>query len=194
MGPHQRFVLCEDSTVFYTGTSKQFSLPEDKNCSSWTKFKLSQDKLFKDEIVHVSCGNAFNLFVTNKGKVWGTGNKFLKKIGLESEVPIQLPLKEELHATRAWAGQQGNSQSLAIIEVKNADGDFQLFSAGANEQGLLGQGGKTKETKIFQAVNYDFKNVKFEQISLGFDHAVAIDAEGNLWAWGSNLMHASGFP
>lgn len=51
---------------------------------------------------------------------------------------------------------------MVLVEVKNKDGDLMLLSAGKNEQGLLGQGGKIKETKIFNAVAYDYKNVHFE--------------------------------
>jgi len=81
---------------------------------------------------------------------------------------------------------------MALIEVKTGSGQLQLYSVGKNEFGLLGQGGKIKETKHFTKLDFDFTKVQFQDISLYADHAVAIDQDGLLWAWGSNLQQRSG--
>lgn len=75
-------------------------------------------------------------------------------MGLESEVAVQLPLPSpDMFVTRAWASKT-KGQSVCIIEVKTGE-TFQLFSAGKNDQGLLGQGGKVKECKSFTKLDYN---------------------------------------
>jgi len=43
-----------------------------------------------------------------------------------------------------------------------------------------------KEAKKFARLDYDSENVTFVDVSVCEDHAVAIDSEGQMWAWGSN--------
>lgn len=74
-----------------------------------------------------------------------------------------------------------------------ASGEEQLWSAGKNEQGLLGQGPLIKTSKVFKPLKYDHTIIKFVEISLHTDHAMAIDQNGNLYAWGSNLYKRAGF-
>jgi len=59
--------------------------------------------------------------------------------------------------------------------VRNPAGEVQLYSAGKNDQGLLGQGGKIKEKKHFTPLAYDHTTTRFNQVSMYADHAMAID-------------------
>lgn len=52
---------------------------------------------------------------------------------------------------------------------------MQIWSAGKNDQGLLGHGGKVKESKAFAPLKYDHKATQFKEISVYMDHAMAID-------------------
>jgi alpha-tubulin suppressor-like RCC1 family protein len=144
--------------------------------------------------VDIACGKQFNVFVTESGKIFGQGNRLLKRFGMESEVPLVLPVKDDAKVLRAWASCATQNQELVIIEVELKDGGIQLWSAGRSEQGLLGQGGKTKETKVFAPLAYDHKTTKFVSVSVYTDHAMAIDERGGLWTWGSNLQHRAGLP
>lgn len=47
------------------------------------------------------------------------------------------------------------SQELIFIEIEIEEGVRQIWSAGKNEQGLLGHGGKVKESKTFAPLAYD---------------------------------------
>lgn len=193
-GPRSRFVISEDNKIFCIGTSKMYSMPEDASISSWKEMKLSQDENLKDIVItDVAVGNCFQLFVTDNGKLWAMGNRLLKKLGLESEVPVQLPVPEDLFVTRCWASASHDMQ-LALIECRNKAGELRLYSAGKNDQGLLGQGQRLKEKKHFAPLDYDHKTVQFKQVSVFNDHAMAIDQNGDVWAWGSNLQYRCGFP
>lgn len=92
----------------------------------------------------------------------------------EAAVPLHLPIENGALVKRVWASSI-KDQQLALIEVQLESGMRQLYSVGKNEQGLLGQGGKVKETKSFVKLDFDFTKTQFRDISLYADHAVAID-------------------
>jgi alpha-tubulin suppressor-like RCC1 family protein len=46
---------------------------------------------------------------------------------------------------------------------------------------------------MFRPVKYDYENIKFTDLSMLADHAVAITEDGYLYAWGSNISKRSGF-
>jgi hypothetical protein len=68
---------------------------------------LPTDPEHPEKIVDISCGIWYNLFVTDKGKLWASGRKFLKRVGLDSEVVsnIALPTTAEgpLTAIKVWS-------------------------------------------------------------------------------------------
>lgn len=173
-GKKTQWIICEDDKVFYTGTSVDFALPDNNTKNTLTAFKLSNDETFSEKIVHISAGNHYELFVTDKGKLYGMGNRLLKKLGLESETPIHIPMKDEAQVKRTWCS-NATELPCIIVEVVNKDGNLQLFSAGKNEQGLLGQGNKIKDTKLFAPLSYDCTKTTFKQVSLFADFAMAID-------------------
>jgi len=106
---------------------------------------------------------------------------------MESETPILIPLKDQAKVKRVWASKAERDGQLIFIEVEVEEGVMQIWSAGKSDQGLLGHGGKTKESKAFLPVVYDHKAIQFKDISVYMDHAMAIDQNGELWTWGSNL-------
>jgi hypothetical protein len=77
---------------------------------------------------------------------------------------------------RVWASRAKGGEELIFIEVELDENTRQIWSRGKNEQGLLGQGGKVKESnKNFAPLSYDHTKVKFQDISCLHDHAMAID-------------------
>jgi alpha-tubulin suppressor-like RCC1 family protein len=130
--------------------------------------------------------------VTETGKLYAIGNRFLKEISLDCDNKvIQVPLKEGTKAIKAYAS-MSHGQPLALLKV-NAEGQEQLWSAGKNEQGLLGQGPGIKSSNVFNSLKYDSAAIKFKEISLHTDHAMALSESGELYAWGSNLNRRAGF-
>jgi hypothetical protein len=65
------------------------------------------------------------LFVTDAGKLWATGRKFLKRVGVDSKecTHVAMPHPEDgpLSVVRAWASQVKEEQ-MALVLVKNAKG------------------------------------------------------------------------
>jgi alpha-tubulin suppressor-like RCC1 family protein len=76
-----------------------------------------EDEVVVDKIVDLASGTHFTLFVTESGKLYGSGNRFLKEIGLESDNKIiNIPLPEGFKVLKAFAS-QSKKQPVAIIKV-----------------------------------------------------------------------------
>ncbi len=100
--------------------------------------------------------------MTETGKLYGVGNKFLKEIGLQSEAQIiQIPIKDDVKVLRCYCS-AANKKFLAIIKVRLENGTEQLWSAGKNDQGLLGQGSGIVSSKTFKPLAYDNTAIKFD--------------------------------
>ncbi len=64
---------------------------------------------------------------------------------------------------------------MALIMVRTPTGETYLMSAGKNDSGTLGQGQNIKESKTFTKLAYDNTKIKFADVSMYDDHAMAID-------------------
>lgn len=65
--------------------------------------KIDDEEQITEPIVDVTSGTHFSLFVTDSGKLYGIGNRFLTEISLDCDSKIiQIPLKEGVKALRAW--------------------------------------------------------------------------------------------
>ena len=107
----------------------------------------------------------------------------------------QINLNEGWKAQRVWAS-YWRGECNCIIEVNNENGT-EYYSIGETEFGMLGQGSnekgdKIKESKAFSKLEISDKDTKFKQISLGGSHALAIDQNDQLWAWGCNSSFQTG--
>ena len=66
------------------------------------------------------------------------------------------------------------------------EGKSELWSAGKSSYGQLGQGTDNNSSDEFKSLDYDKENIVFKDVCLGFDHALAITTEGELYGWGRN--------
>jgi alpha-tubulin suppressor-like RCC1 family protein len=60
------------------------------------------------------------------------------------------------------------------------------MSMGKSDKGLLGQGSTVDISDKFEKLDYDYKQVKFADVSLLYDHAIALTDSGLVYGWGSN--------
>lgn len=121
----------------------------------------------------VVCGNYHVLALRTDGTLWAWGNDYDGQLGVDSSsnwVPNQVGT-----ATNWTQMAAGANYSFAI----NASGE--LWAFGSNQNGELGRGtnggGSSLPSKVFS----DTPWVKVQCIAQG---AVAIKADGTLWAWG----------
>lgn len=87
-----KFVITKDQKTYYLGESMECELPNDTKQSSFAEFKLTKDESNTEKIVDIACGIWYNLFVTDQGKLWASGRKFLKRVGIDSKDCTQISL------------------------------------------------------------------------------------------------------
>lgn len=178
LGKFSIFVVTEDNKIYRQGNSKEGHLGPNSDYSQMTKLeKVDEEEQITETIVDIVSGTHFTLFVTESGKLHAIGNRFLKEISLDCDSKIiQVPLKEGVKAVKAYAS-MSHGQPLALLKV-SVGVEEQLWSAGKNEQGLLGQGPGIKSSKVFKTLKYDSAAIKFKEVSMHTDHAMALTENG----------------
>ena len=147
-----------------------------------TPSRIMQDTLF----LSISAGNQHSVAVDDGGNLWGWGDNRSMQLGeggrLEGNIfaPDRLSpvLIKQSQAVLFSFVSAGSGHNLAV------DIDGNLWSWGSNSWGQLGDGTfvsyRYTPVQIMTGVSLSF-------ISAGATHNHAIDSDGNLWAWGSNI-------
>ena len=147
-------------------------------------------------VMQVSAGDWHSLAVDKDGSTWAWGRNDYGQLGngqiSSSWDAYPVPQKVLLDPNDASKGLKtvqvsaGGSLSLAI------DQDGSTWAWGHNNSGQLGNGtsnGKN-QNPIPSPVLLNPKNastrLKAVQVSAGWGHSLAIDKDGNTWAWGDN--------
>ena len=142
--------------------------------------------------IQVSAGRLFSLAIDQDGNTWAWGNNDNGQLGNGNTSGTNTPqsvLLDPKHASTVLKAVQvsaGDFHSLAI------DQDGNTWAWGRNDYGQLGNG-KTSGTNANptpSSVLLDPKHastvLKAVQVSAGGSLSLAIDQDGNTWAWGHN--------
>jgi hypothetical protein len=131
------------------------------------------------QIVDVSCGFDHILVATSKGELLSCGTYSSGQLGLGEEKDQATPkVVSCLSHVKIIQISAGEEFSLALT----AEG--RVFSFGKNDSGQLGHG----DTNL-RRIPEEIKTipVKLTSISTGCAHAMAVDENGDVWAWGRNF-------
>jgi alpha-tubulin suppressor-like RCC1 family protein len=79
-------VVGEDNKVYVVGYSKDGHLGANTNYENFSKFNVVEEgEEFNEIFTNISSGTHFTLYVTESGKLFGSGNRFMKELGLDTE-------------------------------------------------------------------------------------------------------------
>ena len=121
--------------------------------------------------------------VDNEGNVTakGIGKTYMHITSgnLERRIEINVLKENEIAVMDIQAGQKHT------VGLKT---DGTLWAFGDNNYGQLGLGKIEKATynEPMEITTVDTQNIKFIKISVGGNHTLALDTEGNVYSWGSN--------
>mmetsp|Transcript_9491 Transcript_9491/g.9021 ORF Transcript_9491/g.9021 Transcript_9491/m.9021 type:complete len:214 (+) Transcript_9491:4343-4984(+) len=171
-----------------------------------TNAKSNQQELkVKDQIdsdiVDLSSGNDFSYIVTSAGTLYELRNQSQPRmsVAVTHEAPkfiskVEAPYDsqpsgegettgKQFIAKRVWVS-RGNDDGVVLVEIHDGTRDL-LMSQGISDCGLLGQPNQLLSSSKFQALDYDFENVKFVEVAVGENHALGLSEAGELFGWGS---------
>ena len=148
-------------------------------------------KLSKEEINKIYCGVEHNIVLTVDNKLFGWGQNESGQCGIEPSKnkilsdPTQI---DSLNPFKIKEVSCGSEHTLALTE------EGELYSFGKAEDGVLGYDTVTEISHIPQKISFfTSNNIKIESISTGSIHNIALDTEGKVYSWGSNLLGELGF-
>ncbi|WP_158520419.1 InlB B-repeat-containing protein [Bombiscardovia coagulans] len=132
------------------------------------------------EFTRVSAGVSHSLAIDDQGQLWAWGSNASGQLGDGSGAHQLAPVKLSVPgAGRFVSIAAGVSHSLAV------DDQGQLWAWGSNASGQLGDG-STGDHAVPVKVSATVGAARFTRVSAGVSHSLAIDDQGQLWAWGSN--------
>jgi alpha-tubulin suppressor-like RCC1 family protein len=138
--------------------------------------------LQEKEIRAIAAGGNQSFALDSEGNVWAWGANDRGQLGISSFDPQRnTPVKLEHFPpnTRITRIAAGAFHTLAI------DGGGSLWAWGANDNGKLGNGTKF-DSHGPARVSFPTGTPGIVMIAAGGAHSLAVDANGNLWAWGAN--------
>jgi hypothetical protein len=164
-------ILTEDDKIYFEGIFTKKDRPNEET----------------EKVISLGVGRNCHMYVTDNGKLYGAGLSLLEMIDSYYEgaqyIPIALP--ENVVPKKVECGRYGGYNTCAVLLVEIEEKP-QLWSAGLHPNGLLGQGDGVTEFREFKVMTYDTENIVIKDFTLGYDHGLAITAEGQLYGWGKN--------
>ena len=144
--------------------------------------------LFGKGIIAIATGENHSMAIDADGDVWAWGSKDYGQLGdgttgYYSHTPIQITALSDKGITAIAAG---GSHSMAI----DSAGD--VWAWGRNNIGQLGDGTYTQRNTPIQITALSDKGIT--AIAAGGSHSMAIDSNGDVWAWGLNDYGQLGGP
>lgn len=124
----------------------------------------------------IAAGTGHTLVLKTDGSVWAWGENGKGQLGIGTTNDARTPYTTQINNVVAIAA--GGSHGLAL---KN---DGTVWAWGANDGGQLGNGTNADATSPVQAKAFFL--VRAVAIAAGENHSLAVDGNGEVWAWGKN--------
>jgi len=127
----------------------------------------------------ITANRYHTLAIDESGQVWGWGDNSAGELGdgttTSHNVPVQAALSEGISITKISTG---------IAHTLALDENGQAWAWGLNSLGRLGDG--TETNSLTPIMVSQPTNSVFTDVDTGLFHSLALDEDGQIWAWGSN--------
>ncbi|WP_175428390.1 FIVAR domain-containing protein [Bacillus solimangrovi] len=138
-------------------------------------------------IEKISLGNFHSVALASDGTVYTWGSNEYGQLGdgnigwgMEQVSPIAISMPGGVTIEQVSAG---GFHTIALAS------DGTVYTWGYNEYGQLGDGNSGEGTNQSSPTAIQMpRGVKFEQVSAGFDHTVALASDGRVYTWGGNAF------
>jgi alpha-tubulin suppressor-like RCC1 family protein len=140
-------------------------------------------------IAEISDGSFTSVALDANGTVFGSGQNMAGELGLGSgvtQVTAYRPLPGLSNIKHVVINEEGFSSAFVLAVDQNGH----VFAAGGNQNGQMGNGSfsSTGQATFAQVPGLD----SVTALAAGGEHALALKADGTVWAWGANSYGALG--
>jgi alpha-tubulin suppressor-like RCC1 family protein len=199
-GGNHTLVLKADGTVWAWGSNNCGQLGNGTTTGSlWPVQVMLSAGVPMTNVTCIAAGNASSYAVVNRAVLaWGDnsysqlGNTPLGRTNSPVTYPVQasLPVISFLGTVQVVAGYD---HALALVTVTSQLGiNRTLYAWGDNEDGQLGQGSSGVGSTIATPCQVTLSGTSPVYVAAGGSHTLAVDASGNVWAWGDNGLSECG--
>ena len=146
----------------------------------------SEANLFEGKTIsQISAGSDHSLALDSEGQIYAWGYNYYGQLGngdtTDSNTPVKVDTSGVLAGKTITQISAGSDHSLAL------DSEGQIYAWGYNYYGQLGNGDTTdSNTPVKVDTSGVLAGKTITQISAGFFHSLALDSEGQIYAWGAN--------
>jgi alpha-tubulin suppressor-like RCC1 family protein len=184
-GDKHTIALNADGTVWAWGNNDHGQLGDGSLINRSTPVKVSS----LTDVVEVATGDSFSVALKDDGSVWAWGWNAYGMVGNDSTddalMPTQVLGQSGVgYLTNVVSIDCGNHYVLAV----KSDGS--VWSWGCNASGKLGDGTFNERHTPVQVLGEEGSGylTGIIMVAAGDSHSLALDGNGNVWAWGTNFL------
>ena len=178
--------LASNDKLYAWGNNYNGQLGNNSNTNSSVPVEVDMSGVLSGKtITAIAAGNNHTLALTTEGKVYAWGSNNCGQLGnnstTQSLIPVAVDTSGILSGKSITAIATGNSFSLAL------DTEGKVYAWGYNASGQLGNN-STTSSSIPVAVDTSgiLSGKSITAIAGNYNHALALDDEGKVYAWGNN--------
>ncbi|BDR54329.1 hypothetical protein KIMH_04400 [Bombiscardovia apis] len=140
-----------------------------------------------EHFIQIAAGNGFALALGSDNRIYAWGQNAMGQLGNGLTPSSNLPVvvaQGELPAGEHYVRIANSSLNTALALGSNG----KLYTWGANQYGVLGNGSAItrSSTPVQVKLGAAPDDVQFKSMDMGYNHALAIDTNNVLYAWGAN--------
>ncbi|PAB58052.1 RCC1 domain-containing protein [Anaeromicrobium sediminis] len=178
----QNNIGCQNNTLFSWGLNSFGQLGDGTNINKNIPVKVISGVTGLFNPIAISAGRFHSLAIDSNNRAWAWGRNDNGQLGdgtnTDSNIPVQVSKSTGLTNVIAISG--ARFHSLAI------DCSGQAWAWGFNNRGQLGNGVTGGSSNIPVQVDTTTGLTNVISIAGGGNHSLAIDCNGQAWAWGRN--------
>lgn len=185
-GTIHTLVLTEDNKLFSWGCNDEYALGR-----AGDEF-YPQEVILPEKPIDIACGTSISACITEKNNVfvWGTFRNFNGVYGFDKNTKIQKTPKK---ITTKFEKFKFTSIECGSNFVCLLDKNKIIWTFGSNDFNELGRRSslRSKDSSLFPGQIFSSRkkneNHKFRLVRCGRNHALAINTDNEVYAWGSNI-------
>ena len=187
VGGNHSLALDSEGQIYAWGSNDYGQLGNGDTTDSNTPVKVDTSGVLAGKTIsQISAGGIHSLALDSEGQIYAWGYNYYGQLGNGDTTDSNTPVKVD--ASGVLAGKTITQISAGFFHPLALDSEGQIYAWGYNYNGQLGNGDTTdSNTPVKVDTSGVLAGKTISQISAGGAHSLALDSEGQIYAWGSNI-------